>query len=234
MTAAVWIGIVFLVGVVFSVGVGVRDLLKRHRGRILQPLVLLKFFCLLSILVGFVGFAGRMILSTGLGAKLPGYVEFPVEPDQTTFTDSKGNIFVPLVELGRMQVYSPDRAFRYAWSFPTYGGEARVDLVDDSTVSIFTLKHRSLADYDIRGNVRALSYGAPLGSLSDFRLHADFSPKITSSYLLLACTSIVGAWITGLGGILLLLGLEKFERRRKQRIPVADKMPSGLASATPS
>jgi hypothetical protein len=233
MTVAVWIGILFLVGVLFGVGVAVRDLVRRHRGRLLHPLVFLKFAALLFILVGFFGFVGRMLLSTGGSAKVPGYVEFPVEPDQISFTDSKGNIFVPLTEIGRMQVYSPDRSFRYSWYFPTFGGSARVDLVDDSTISIFTVKQRSLADYDVRGKVRSLFYGAPLNSLRDDHSQIDYPPKIASSYLLLSCTSLVGAWITGLGGILLLLGIDRFERRKRRRIRVSDKVAPRLAQVIP-
>jgi len=233
MTIAVWIGVLFLIGVVYSVRIGFRDVMKRHRGRLVQPVPLLKFAALLFILVGFFGFVGRMMLSTGLSANIPGYIEFPVEPDQYSFSDSKGNIFVPLTEIGRMQVYSPDRAFRYSWHFPTFGGNARVDLIDDSTVSVFTVKRRSLADYDIRGKMKSMVYGASLGSLLEYQNHVDFNTKITSSYLLVSCTSIVGAWVTGLGGILILLAVEKFERRKRRLSRVSDKVGPRLAQVIP-
>jgi hypothetical protein len=229
MAVAGWIGVLFLVGVLFGVGMGVRDVRKRHRGQLLHPIVVLKGVGMLFVLVGFSGFVGRMLLTSGWSAKVPGYVEFPVEPDAISFTDSKGNIFVPLAEIGRMQVYSPDRAFRCGWSFQTFGGNARVDLIDDSTVSVFTVKRRSLADYDIRGNLRSMEFGASLGSLQDYRNHVDFPPKITSPYLLLSCTSLVGAWVTGLGGLLLLLGIEKFEHRKIRRIRISSEIPPRLA-----
>ncbi|WP_420237869.1 hypothetical protein ACOBR2_20135 [Telmatobacter bradus] len=163
------------------------------------PAILWSVFSLL-FLVGYLGCFTQW--SLGMGAFLPGNVEWPIRSAVNALPLQDGSFAVPLQAVGRVQIYDGQWRFVRGWQVPAQGRSFRLDVMLDGAIRVIN-RRQQVSFYSEGGQVMEARSHAPLNENEPIgALPLDLPVRITTNPLLLLFASRFASWSVAAFGAL--------------------------------
>jgi hypothetical protein len=162
------------------------------------------------MLVGAAGFFGSALSAVGALNFLPSSVEWPVGFASNILTMENGDILVPHISSGRIQVYDKDLRFVRGWHVDARGGVFKTRTGENGTIEAVTARGNQKIIFNERGAV--VSTEEYTCSYDAMFLESGKQLYIPTPFYLIAFSHPFIAWIFGIVGIV-VLGIVKRTKR---------------------
>jgi hypothetical protein len=190
------------------------------------------FISVVMIFVGFSGFVGQAIVSSGALGQMS-RIAWPVGRTTDAIQLPDGRYAIPLEHIARIQIYSPDLHFQYGWQVSTGSGAFTLLSAPNGRLQIYTARGRHHYVYQPDGKLvsaRIYDYKTETYPRHD---PAAVSLSIPSPWWAFPFRGPFYSWAFGAGGIALIIVTTTREERaaRRRRASVRASRPSGPIAA---
>jgi hypothetical protein len=156
----------------------------------------------LLVIVGAAGFFATGLSAVGV-LNFPRSFQWPAGYVSGVMRMPDGNVVVPLVPAGRLQLYDPQWRFLRGWQVNASGGDFRVECTPAGTIEVLTARGRRHYSFTESGDVISDVPSSDSGSDAFYAPHAEGqSVVVPTSPLLWVFSSPFFCWgVAAVGGV---------------------------------
>lgn len=138
----------------------------------------------LLVIVGAAGFFATGLAALGV-LNLPGSFEWPAGYVKGVMSMPDGNVVVPLVHAGRVQLYSQRLRFLRGWHVNAFGGDFRLESTPAGTIEVLTARGERHYSFTESGDMISDTPSSRSGSDAFYTPHSEGQPVVVPTFPLL-------------------------------------------------